>query len=194
MNKQNSKFTISKCLWCILWVSIGIYIIWVGLDLKEGYRNTNTSYSVDLPINTTTSCSNFCGPQAICSITGEQCSSDPDCYGCAPPVTPPSSLTTEVSGYNDAGKLSDAMTPVFSVLTTDIGTHAFKMKGPNTPPPNYSKGVNTWRRTFDEGQRLYETRYNPQFQIINSLPKYPSRPTLTGEFVDTGPLPANATL
>jgi hypothetical protein len=60
----------------LLWVSLGIYVIWVGLDLKEGYRNTNNNYTVDLPINTTASCSNFCGPQSTCAITGEQCSSD----------------------------------------------------------------------------------------------------------------------
>ena len=193
MNKRKNKFTISNCLWFILWVSLGIYVIWVGLDLKEGYRNTNNNYTVDLPINTTTSCSNFCGPQSTCAITGEQCSTDPDCTGCGPAATS-SSSTKNVPGYNDAGKMSEQMTPTFSVLTTDIGTHAFQIKDPNEPPPNYSHGVNTWKRTFDEGQQLYQTRYNPQFGITGSLPKYPSRTTLTGEFVDIGPPPANASL
>ena len=34
--------------------------------IKEG---TNTSHSVDLPLNTTYSCKNFCGPTSRCAIT-----------------------------------------------------------------------------------------------------------------------------
>jgi hypothetical protein len=41
-----------------------------------------TNHTVDLPINTKISCKNMCGPLARCSITGEQCTSDVDCYGC----------------------------------------------------------------------------------------------------------------
>ncbi len=41
-----------------------------------------TNHNVDQPINTKISCKNMCGPLARCSITGEQCTSDVDCYGC----------------------------------------------------------------------------------------------------------------
>ena len=33
-----------------------------------------TSHTVNLPLTTTYSCTNFCGPTARCSITGQQCS------------------------------------------------------------------------------------------------------------------------
>ena len=191
-NKNNTNcLSITKCLWYILWISIGIYIIWVGLDLKEGYRNTNRSYTVDLPINTRTSCANFCGPPAICSITGEQCSSDPDCYGCSPPIKREKRLTEEINAYDDAGKLTNEMTPTFSVLTTDIGTRAFKIKSINDPTPEYNRGINTWRKAFNEGLLLYDKRYNPQFGVDESLPKYQSQPTLSGEFINTEALPSN---
>ena len=47
--------------------------------LKE---SSDTSHTVNLPINTTISCENMCGPLNRCSITGQQCTSDIDCYGC----------------------------------------------------------------------------------------------------------------
>lgn len=57
--------------------------------INEGYTNmytlketSDTSHTVDLPINTTVDCKNMCGPLNRCSITGEQCTSDIDCYGC----------------------------------------------------------------------------------------------------------------
>ena len=36
----------------------------------ESFESSNTSHSVDLPINTKYSCQNNCGPQSKCSITG----------------------------------------------------------------------------------------------------------------------------
>lgn len=52
----------------------------------EGDGNTHT---VDLPINTNYSCQNICGPPGRCYITGEDCVSDIDCYGCKPKTMPP---------------------------------------------------------------------------------------------------------
>jgi len=203
MNKRKTLLkSVSKCLLWILWICLGIYVICVGFGIdnqyavasKEGYNNNRQT--IDLPINTASSCSNFCGPQSICAITSEQCSTDIDCYGCTPPITSAPPTTLNAVSYNDAGKLTSETTPTFSVLTSDIGTHAFQIKGEkNTLPPKYNHGVNTWRRTFDKEQQLYETRYNPQFGIIKSLPSYPpGRHTLTGEFNDNGPLAANAFL
>ena len=70
-----------------------------------------TSHTVNLPINTTFSCKNMCGPLARCSKTGEQCTSDVDCYGCQPKVYEPAYDTKAVGGQNDAGKLTDGVTP-----------------------------------------------------------------------------------
>lgn len=192
MNK-NGRLIFSIIL--ILFILFGLYIFFSTKIIKEGYRDTNRNYTVDLPLTTTTSCSNFCAPAtASCAITGEQCTSDMDCYGCEEPPKQKAPYTPSVHAYNDAGKLTEGVTPTFSVLTTDIGTRAFQIKSDNSPPPTYQKGTNTWIDAFDEGQALYEKRYNPQFEVITSLPKYPSTPTLTGEFVTTGPLASNADL
>lgn len=53
-----------------------------------------TSHTVNLPLTTTYSCTNFCGPTARCSITGQQCSADIDCPGCQPYSPPLKRLRT----------------------------------------------------------------------------------------------------
>ena len=154
-----------------------------------------TSHTVNLPINTTYSCQNMCGPMARCSITGEQCTSDVDCYGCQPKVEISKYADKNVGGQNDAGKLTTSYTPRYSVLTTDIGTQAkLYGKGENLDPPSYFKGVNQWQYSFDTGLELYNKKFNPNIEILPFLPKYPKRKTLSGEFNDDGPLAANAFL
>jgi len=66
----------------IIFMLLFLFIILNCFSLKEGYNNY--SDNVDLPINTKYSCKNMCGPHATCSLTGEQCTSDIDCYGCQP--------------------------------------------------------------------------------------------------------------
>ena len=77
---------------------VAIYY-WIGYLVKNNYiqecfQSNQTmmgpeySHSVDLPLTTTYSCKNFCGPPARCSITGQQCTSDIDCPGCQPYVPP----------------------------------------------------------------------------------------------------------
>jgi hypothetical protein len=151
----------------------------------------NTTHNVDLPINNTMDCSNMCGPLARCYKTGEQCSSDIDCQGCNP--NPPDEeynipYNKEIRGQNDAGKYS-YLAPQYSELTTDIGTKAKLIADKNRPPPDYFKGVNTWRQTFDEGQRLFDRRFYSGSSPM--APYYPERQTLSGEFIDSGPLAAN---
>ena len=154
-----------------------------------------TSHTVNLPINTTFSCENMCGPLARCSKTGEQCTSDVDCYGCQPKVYEPAYTKKNVGGQNDAGKLTAGITPRYSVLTTDIGTQAkLYGKGENLMPMQYFKGVNELRKSFDAGMELYNKKFNPNIQVLPFLPKYPPRPSLSGEFIDDGPLAANAFL
>jgi hypothetical protein len=151
----------------------------------------NTTHSVDLPINNTLDCSNMCGSLARCYKTGEQCSSDIDCPGCNP-NSPDEEYkipyNEEIKGQNDAGKYS-YLTPQYSELTTDIGTRAKLIADKNRPPPDYFKGVNTWRQTFDEGQKLFDRRFYSGSQPM--APNYPERQTLSGEFIDNGPLAAN---
>ena len=56
-----------------------------------------------------------------------------------------------------------------------------------SPPPIANFGVNTWRQTFDSQQKMFKSRFD-----VESMLHFPSRPSLTGEFVDDGPLASNA--
>ncbi len=165
---------------------------------KEGFITVNinpesadTTNTVRLPINTTTSCKNMCGPPSRCSITGEQCVSDIDCYGCTPPVNEKlqQSLSKEVPGYNDSGKLTQGVTPTFSVLTTDIGTQASEIN-PNAPVPQYFLGVDQWKNKFELGENEFNKKYYPNGNL-GFMPNYPIRPTLSGQFKEVGPLASN---
>ena len=151
-------------------------------------ENTDTNHTVNLPINSTSSCTNICGPPGRCSKTGGQCITDIDCPGCQPPtptfIPPP----VDIRGQNEAGKLTNGVTPTYSTLTTDIGTNAKLYNKLLTPPIQYNEGINTWRYSFDIGNELYQKRYNP------NLNNYPPRTTLSGQFDDVGPLAANAYL
>ena len=162
-----------------------------GMSYTSNYTST-----VNMPINTRYSCQNMCGPLARCSITGQQCQSDVDCFGCHEPLD--QSITKseqDVRGQNDAGILTFNQTPRYSELTTDIGTKAkLYNKGINLDPPEYFEGVNTWKPAFDAGMELYDKMYNPSIEFQKFLPKYPKRPSLSGQFILDEPLSANAYL
>lgn len=155
------------------------------------------THTVNLPINTTYSCKNMCGPYGKCSITGERCLSDVDCYGCQPSTGELSKTflkTNSVEGDDDAGKYS-YLTPNYSELTTDVGTRA-KLIAPSdkfTPPPAYNTGVNMWRAPFDEGESLYNEVYKPPANLTN-MPSYTPRYSLSGQFMENGPLASNSYL
>jgi hypothetical protein len=195
-------------IWSFILLFLTIYIFnWGDYLIKNGYiveqftslgpivdnGSPSTNHTVDLPLTNTTTCQNMCGPNNRCSLTGEQCSSDIDCFGCNPHTkqfAPENSQrATDVRGENDAGKLTTEQTPNYSVLTTDIGSRAKLISKPDTPPLEYFKGVDTWRQTFDAGKELFDKRYSPSAQSF--MPNYPKRPTLSGEFIDDGPLAAN---
>lgn len=197
-------------IWSFILLFLTIYIFnWGDYLIKNGYiveqftslgpiidnGSPSTNHTVSLPLTTTTTCQNMCGPNNRCSLTGEQCSSDIDCFGCNPHTkqfAAENSQLVDYRGQNDAGKLTTEQTPTYSVLTTDIGTHAKLVNKPDAPPPGYFKGVDTWRETFDAQKELFDKRYSPAAQSF--MPNYPKRPTLSGEFVDDGPLAANAFL
>ena len=174
------------------YLSINKYII-------ESFQQSNnsTSHTVDLPLTTTYSCKNMCGPQARCSITGQQCTADIDCPGCQPKINgvkTQSNNNRNVPADNDAGKLTVGVTPQYSPLTSDIGTKALTISGKEfskTPSPTF--GINTWRDDFNEEQKLFDKRYKPP-NNIQFMPSYSPRYSVTGDFIEEGPLASNAIL
>lgn len=163
-------------------------------QVTKDFGMPNTTHNVDLPLTTTYSCENKCGPPNRCSKTGEQCMADIDCPGCQPYVPPlPGTLSVNIPGENDAGKLTVGMTPNYSQLTTDMGTEASlitNQKFAKPAQPNF--GVNTWSAKFNETRQMFDDRYKPAG--LNRMPTYPERYSLSGEFIDEGPLASNSYL
>lgn len=166
---------------------VGIMVIRTSKEaFSNNNNNDNSSVSVDMPLTSTTTCNNFCGPTAKCAMTGTQCSSDPDCSGCSIPSSSNLSSSKEVVGDNDAGKMSSGVGLNYSTLTSGYGTREKRIKGRNEKPPQANFGANTWRHSFNEGQKLYLQRYD-----ANDHTHYPLMYSVTGEFSGHGPRPAN---
>jgi hypothetical protein len=156
-------------------------------------ENNSTSNTVDLPLNTTTSCTNFCSPTARCAITGQQCLADIDCPGCQPNEPASSNNSECIPGDDAAGKLTVGTTPTYSTLTTDMGTRATtftRKKFSKAVSPNY--GVNIWMSKYKEENNMFKQRYTPSG--LQYMPSYPERYSLTGDFIENGPLPSNSFL
>lgn len=177
-----------------------LFIVFYMIDylVKEKYivecftnkENSKTSHTFNLPLNTTYSCQNFCGPTARCAITGQQCFADIDCPGCQP-YSPPLSKTKDcIPGNDDAGKLTVGVTPTYSPLTTGYGTREkIITKKMYARPLQANFGVDTWRDSFNEGQKLFNNRFKPN--QLQFMPNYPPMYSITGEFIGDGPLPSN---
>ena len=152
---------------------------------------SSTSHTVNLPLTTTYSCQNFCGPKSTCSITGQQCSADIDCPGCQPYSPPLKKASGCVPGNNDAGKLTIGVTPTYSPLTSGYGTQETIITSNMYSKPSMANfGVNTWMAEFNEEQNLFNKRYKPP--SIQYMPNYPERYSLTGEFIEDGPFASNS--
>jgi hypothetical protein len=196
----------NNIIWIVI-VFILLYLVFKTIDYlsAEGYvlecftdgtvqESSKTSHTVDLPLNNTYSCQNFCSPSSRCAITGQQCFADIDCPGCQP--SSPSSNNSKdnsqgcVPGANDAGKLTVGVTPQYSSLTSGYGTQKAiitdKLYG---KPLKANFGVDTWRSSFDESEYLFNKRYKPN--QLQYMPNYPSMYSVTGEFLGDGPLPSN---
>ena len=182
----------------LLWI-IFVYIHYLTANdyISETFTDrgsSDTNHTVNMPLTTTYSCQNFCGPTARCAITGQQCMTDVDCPGCNPYMkTGSSKPNPSVRGNNNAGILTTRVTPKYSSLTTDIGTQAKlyvsnKDKLNKPAMPNF--GVNTWITGFNESMHEFNKRYRPTG--LQFTPDYQKRYTMSGEFMDDGPLPANA--
>jgi hypothetical protein len=159
-------------------------------------NTSNITHTVDLPLTTKTSCQNFCGPNARCAITGQQCFTDIDCPGCQP-YSPPLPKTQSLSetpdcipGNNDAGKLTVGVTPTYSPLTSGYGTRERIITDDlYSKAPQANFGVDTWTDSYKESKKLFDTRYKPN--QLQFMPNYPEMYTLTGMFSGDGPLPSN---
>jgi hypothetical protein len=200
---QKKYNNIFLALFCV--VLIFLIFQWIGFLSLNKYivecftsnvpedMNGSTSHSVDLPLTTKYSCKNFCGPAARCSITGQQCTADIDCPGCQPYSPPLPKSSDSIPGNNDAGKLTYNITPQYSPLTTGYGTRE-KIITNNmySKPAMPDFGVNTWFSAFEEEKDLFDKRYKPP--ELPNMPKYEKRYTLSGQFIDDGPFPANSEL
>lgn len=173
------------------------YIVECFTNVEANVETPETSHTVDLPLTTTYSCKNFCGPQSRCSITGQQCTADIDCPGCqpySPPLTKTDTTDTGVQGDNNAGKLTVGVTPRYSPLTTDIGTQAalVHLSDPNNKPPMPNFGENTWSKSYEQDQQMFDNKYKPS--NLPNMPNYKERYTMTGIYKNDDPYAANATL
>lgn len=162
------------------------------IENYEDKGTPETSHTVTLPINTSTSCSNMC-INGRCSYTGQQCLADIDCPGCnGYKGENPNAGSANVPGNDENGKLTTAFTPNYSPLTTTPGimTAAIFSKanmGRASPPANF--GPNLYKTSTDYAQERFYKRYKPvglPFQ-----PKYPVSNSVTGLVLDEGPLPSN---
>jgi hypothetical protein len=168
-----------------------------SFSLKENFIDKGTpetSHTVNLPLTTNYTCQNFCSPTARCAITGQQCLSDIDCPGCNPYSLNKQVTSKNISGNNDAGKLTDGVTPTYSTLTTDIGTqsklYTSIKDGEKSPIANFGK--NQWEESYNAGMSLFTKRYTPTTSNFPNMLHYNKKYTLSSEFMEDGPLASNA--
>jgi hypothetical protein len=169
--------------------------------VQENYSNIgpiqerndgSTSHSIDQPLTTKSSCSNFCGPTSRCSITGTQCFVDTDCGGCTPNSSFKSKeLSENVPGNNESGKLTWGMSPQYSSLTTNILVlNSTVLNDSNEKPAQPNFGPNAWMGPATEAQQLFDERYKPP-NNLQFMPQYEKRYEMLGDFMTDGPLPSN---
>lgn len=161
------------CLFAI--IIIMIYYILPNEIKMEGYQTISEySKTVDLPITFPFSCKNFCGPNNICAITGEQCSDDYDCKGCEninklkpPPVNP---------YYNELSPSNKQMDYVYAGSKNNLA-------------PSYLSGQSEWIKIFNEGIKLYNRKelYNNPLSDFEkkNIPVYPITVSMTGQYYET---------
>jgi hypothetical protein len=242
---MKNKTIIIYIIGCVLlyWLIItwGKYIIKGCYNIKEGltefeeyskkinpyprnavinYNNLNSpaySHTVDMPLNTTYGCKNFCGPQAQCAITRAQCTADIDCYGCDP--GPTRTFPKEESAaepYDDAGKLGINQSLQYSYLTTGYDGHGidFAAAYPNSINAVIQQpylGADVWTNSFNKGLNYYnKTRESydkygegrapdffydePTGLATVAAPNYPTTISATGQFYETLPPASNSYL
>jgi hypothetical protein len=187
--KYNTIFLAVIVLVLVVSMFYWIHFLTIHQYIIECFSSA-TSDSVDLPLTTKYSCRNFCGPNSRCSITGQQCSADIDCPGCQPYSPPLPSYGQPIPGDNAAGKLTFGQTPQYSSLTSGFGTQERVITNNMFSKPVMSNfGGNMWFSQFVSDKDLFDKRYRPG--KFKNMPNYPERYSLTGQFVEDGPFPAN---
>ena len=150
--------------------------------------------NVNMPINTNYSCSNICGTQNRCRVTGEQCTSDVDCFGCQPKKFYKNGVihsdADKKHGYTWVLGGTNIFYPENKRHHNHVSDPKPFMEGFSPAPPEYNKGVNTWRSAFDMGMNLYKERYEPKGLPLEL--NYPKEYTLSGEFLQSVPYASNA--
>ena len=190
-------------------------------DARINYNDLNSpqySHTVNLPINDPVSCKNFCGPNAKCLLTKEQCTSDIDCQGCNPgPTKQTECQTKDVDPYDGAGKLGQNQGLQYSPLTTGYNNHNvnFAQIYPNSKDAQIKRpyeGLDQWTDSFNKGLELYNKKrsiadkYNSGSDTTTDTnpdtttdtkstsfePKYPTTVSATGLFYETTPPASNS--
>jgi hypothetical protein len=174
------------------------------------------NHTVNLPLNTTISCKNFCGPKAQCAITREQCTTDIDCFGCTPiQINKNNTINSyNVDPYDATGKLGQQGLQ-YSSLTTGINGHNNDLSeiypgSKNAQIVQPYQGVDNWKKSFNAGLELYNKKressikYNEgnsnaipiayKSKLSYYEPNYPLTTSATGLFYETMPPAANATI
>lgn len=186
MTKRNKLF--------ILFVLFFFFLIIINFKNREGYNNIYPSVNawdvntnVNLPLTTTQSCKNKCGPVGRCTFTNEQCVKDVDCYGCGHfPLY--GTKPTNIKGTRYSGKSLPGTNILYSDLTTSFGSDSAPIDDGMEEPVQYYKGYNNWQNKFDEGMKIYKKQY---YTGENNYVDYKERDTLSGDFVTTMPYSAN---
>ncbi len=175
-------------------LSVVVLFYWTDFLFKNHYiqeafsniapiqEGPDTTHSVNLPnpaFNKYT-CKNICGPPGRCRITGEDCVSDVDCYGCVPPPIYNREIKDEITDIK----------PVMSTFSKDITQTAGDIN-PNAKPATYNMGVDMWKSDFDLEENIFKQKYYPSGDLTFMM-KYPVRTTFSGEFVDDGAYAFNA--
>jgi len=194
MKLSNKKTYILLFICVFLFFLIFYWIHYLTHNYIIECFSNKTSHTVDLPLTTTYSCKNFCNPSSRCAVTGQQCFTDIDCPGCQPYVPPLNKNSiNNVPGNDDAGKLTWGVTPQYSTLTSGYGTRE-KIITDNvfSKPSDPNFDVNTWKSEYNEELKLFDERYKPN--KLPYMPEYPERYSLSGEFIEDGPLPSNSYL
>jgi hypothetical protein len=172
-----------------------VLILWGVLLVNNNYIHEKFQPNVDVPLTSKYSCSNFCGPNAECAFSREQCSTDYDCQGCKPKQKKDYTYQSkDVPGDDDAGKMTFSQTPQYSSLTNDFGTRSSIIMSKTDSVPQLNLGVDTWTKSFNQGMNYYlksqidnEKELNYDFEFEQH---YPTTESITGLFV-TSDIPAS---
>ena len=176
-------------------------------DARINYNDLNSpqySHTVNLPINDPVSCKNFCGPNAKCLLTKEQCISDIDCQGCNPgPTKQTECQTKDVDPYDGTGKGLQ-----YSPLTTGYNNHNINFAqiypdSKNAQIKRPYEGLDLWTDSFNKGLELYNKKrgiadkYNTDITTDTNTDttfetKYPTTISATGLFYETTPPASNS--